>query len=123
MKREGKTREGGGGAGNLGASFITSGTFPAARLSDVLGSWDATKVKDTSYLAATDLIVQVTVTAAGNAIIYTDASNPPTTERAYVGNAITTQGTCSLFSAVKKGDYWKATAGGTPTINIIPIGA
>ena len=108
---------------NVDLQLAAKGTGLIKFSSGVLGAWDATKVKDTAYLAASDLMVQVNTAAAGDANILTDASNPPTTARATIGTALTTQGVCYLSSLVKKGDYWKVTAGGTPTINIIPIGA
>ena len=101
---------------NVDLTLAAKGAGLIKLSSGLLGAWDATKVKDTSYLAASDLIVQVNTAAAGDANILTDASNPPTTARATIGTALTTQGVCYLSSLVKKGDYWKVTAGGTPTI-------
>lgn len=71
--------------------------------------------KDTAYLAATDLFVQVQIVGASE--ILADTSNPPTTVRT-TGNGAEDY----IQSVVKKGEYWKVTdAGGVPTILATPI--
>lgn len=67
------------------------------------GAW-ATKTNNTVYQAATDGFV----TARGTSVVvgYTDASNPPTTQRA--GDVVYT-----LIMPVRKGDFWKVTGADT----------
>ena len=90
---------------------------------NLFGDWDATKVKDTSYLAATDGLVEAYTTPNCYWIKgYTDASNPPTTIRRHQQTA---DPECeqSIGFPVRKGDYWKITVqSGTPKIYWLPIG-
>jgi hypothetical protein len=91
-----------------------------AKVTNVFGSW-ASKSNNTSYLAATDGIVVAMRTSINGAVVgLTDASDPPTTQRAntqtgssYVNRTIT--------FPVRKGDYWKVT--GANTVFWLPIGA
>lgn len=95
-----------------------------------LGAWDATKVKDTVYQAATDVMVYAVADftgagASGTVTATTDASNPPTTVIGKYGPS--SQIFNSFSFPCKKGHYWKValtTTGGTPvvTLNVIPIG-
>ena len=94
------------------------------KLTSVFGDWDAgDKVKDTSYLAATDGFVcamkpSLCVGISG----YTDANNPPTTLRA-IQQTADTEKLLTITMPVKKGNYWKVTvSSGTPTIYWLPIG-
>ena len=81
------------------------------------GDWVAKSI-GTSYLAATDGFVQVFTGYCQNSTqhIYSDSSNPPTTVRA-AGRHDGTTGINSLTSAVKLGDYYKATSTGSTTGN------
>lgn len=84
------------------------------------GTWDngPPYVKDTSYLAAADGVVEG-YGDANNGIVtgYTDSSDPPTTKR--WGNTYTT----SISMPVRKGDYWKVTvSSGAGTFYFIPRG-
>lgn len=76
------------------------------------GSWATGYSTNTAYLATTNLIVTATgafnsgTKGASNMDGLSDASNPPTTRRAYMEN--TTSGYYgSITFPVKKGDYWK----------------
>ena len=97
------------------------------------GAWD-TKVENTIYLASTDgLVLYSGVTPSGytRCIIYgyTDASNPPTTQRIVDGSE-DNSGSSLFFSQrhgftmpVRAGDYWKVTSSGSCTnaVHWIPI--
>ena len=92
-----------------------------------LGTLDTTKVVDTSYLAATDVMVYVYVTfTAGNTGVsaFTDAANPPTVEvqRLNGNGAYTVAGSISFVC--RKGDYYKVASIGIPgsvTIKVMPM--
>ena len=71
-----------------------------------LGSWTS-KTNNTVYQAATDGLVIGSVTAAIRGTGLSDASNPPTTERA--SNWGTTGVVVSITFPVRKNDYWKVT--------------
>lgn len=89
-----------------------------------LGSW-VSKSADTVYQALTDGMVvgwgQRPSGAGVNFYGYSDSSNPPTTQRIY-GFADASGGTelsgLPIFMPVKKGDYYKITAGTGATITI-----
>lgn len=110
--------------GENGGLITNSGMYA------ILGAWDAGKVKDTVYQAASDLLViaSITGTTSGTQDIigYTDSSNPPTTVRAKeVQTYASAEQACITFP-VKRNDYWKVTTsgtGGTVAINVIPIGS
>ena len=100
-----------------GDGDLVDSTKTTADLTQSLGSW-ASKTIGTSYLAATDGFVQVFTGYCQNSTqhIYSDSSNPPTTVRA-AGRHDGTTGINSLTSAVKLGDYYKATSTGSTTGN------
>lgn len=92
-----------------------------AAIGSLFGAW-SDKSTDTVYQAATDGFAM----AYGHPdtgvymYLYTDGNNPPTTERSkFRGNASTVYG--SVFSPVKKGDYWKVT--NADAVLWLPIGA
>lgn len=85
-----------------------------------LGDW-VSKSDDTSYLALTDGFVCAYSIGQASMYAYTDASNPPTTQRVFQGNATGNNGP-GITMPVKKGDYWKITATtGTKTVWWIPL--
>lgn len=98
--------------------------------SGILGAWDATKVANTVYQAATDLEVYVRLHASGggghsaDVQILTDAANPPTTE---IVRHMTDTNYKSLSCKVRKGDYWKAVTAlagdGSAVFKVIPYGS
>lgn len=114
-------------AGAVDSAALAAGAVTSAKASGLLGTWDATKVANTNYLAATDLFVSAYATAVGadgTLKILTDATSTPTVVRAYEGDAVETGKTHGVSCFVKKGDYWNvASSSGTVTIHIIPIGA
>lgn len=79
------------------------------KLGKIVGALDTAKVKDTSYLAATDLIVTAYVTSDNTDGIeaLTDSANPPTTIIAKDRCSGTAGQAASVFMVVRKGDYWK----------------
>ena len=88
----------------------------------LFGSW-ASKSNNTSYEAASDGIVCAFSNAGNTKVVqgYTDASNPPTTERiANKFNNASATGFAGITMPVKKGDYWKVT--GAATVYWIPLG-
>lgn len=101
----------------------------------LFGEWDSTKVADTVYQAATDLLIHAYVTATDCARIqgYTGSSNPPTGnvalgESIYPYSSPNTLRAGLPTMAVKKGHYWKITTAGsigTPVviINVLPVGS
>ncbi|HAJ57218.1 MAG TPA: hypothetical protein DCL35_05555 [Candidatus Omnitrophica bacterium] len=99
-----------------------------------LGSWDATKTKNTVYQAATDGFV-VAYGPVNNNKGYgdnpwlhglTDGNNPPVTKRAscdFLGGWGTDNNTIMTFTMpVRKGDYWKVTTVGNATVYWISLG-
>lgn len=120
---------------NVDLQIEAKGTGRIKLNSGVLGTWDATKVKDTVYQATADLMVCVGASAsgAGNGAryeAYTDSSNPPTTvvvRDSLEGDSVG-RDRCGCCFPVKKNDYWKVVESGlvgsvTVAINVIPIGA
>jgi hypothetical protein len=78
---------------------------------NLLGNWvDKTSNYGTQQ-AATDGFVLVQGGGAGDVHIYTDSSNPPTTERASCSGGGYFVGS-SIMSPVRKNDYWRVTANG-----------
>jgi len=78
-------------------------------------AWTTGLTQNTTYQAATDLIVTATASSSTGtpALAYldglTDASTPPTTRRAYQEN--TTSGYYfSITFPVRKGDYWRVSS-------------
>lgn len=100
-------------AGTAGKALITGGAganptwdFPSGQL----GSW-VSKSATTIYQAATDgFVVAGTTSGGATNILYSDSAATPTTVRSQgFGGAA---GTCSVFSPVKKGDYYQVTTSG-----------
>ena len=89
-------------------------------LGTIFGLWDADKVKDTIYQAATDgLVIGVSLSDSTGLYGYTDAATPPTVLRS------SCPGLGSITMAVKKGDYWKIVlwgAGVSYSLYWLPIG-
>jgi len=94
-----------------------------------LGAWDATKVYNTTYSAATDGFVTTYITGctAGTQDVLgkTDGSTPPTTVVAYQRSATAGDRACITFP-VRAGDNWRVdtncTASHTIVIYWIPLG-
>lgn len=112
------------------ANAAGGGQLTATSITAALGAWDATKSIDTVYQASTDLFVILKTGNNGNQVMVsglTDASNPPTTERAYAkSNQSTEPETLQLYFFVRKGHYWKiatTNSPASPVINIIPLGS
>jgi len=91
-------------------------------------SW-VSKSHNTVYQAASDgfVIFSGGLESTTTMTIYSDASNPPTTARAYtsVHAAGVDVWFMSIMSPVKKGDYWKATSTDAPLVNFlywVPMG-
>ena len=90
-----------------------------------LGAW-LSRTVDTIYQAPTDGTVNAFATTNGNRWVkgFTDDSTPPTAQRS--GNSSYSEAEAGLSIEVKKGDYWKITAGAdggtTTTIFWIPWG-
>lgn len=87
------------------------------------GAWDhGTFAVNTTYLAATDLIVHsrqdnVNVTITG----LTDGSSPPTTTVCSDTSVSTAAGACVTF-AVKRGDFWRVECSGPlDNLSVIPL--
>ncbi len=101
------------------ASIITSGTFGASRISDITGTAGTGKSLATDYLAATDLFVTAWITDTQTTLNgLSDSAGTPTT-------VVATNQAIRPFIAffVKKGDYFRVTAGGgTVVIRDLPIG-
>lgn len=91
---------------------------PVLTIGTVFGALDTSKVKNTSYLAATDLLVTFNGSDSNTYEGKTDAANPPTTIACYGQQGVT--------MVVKKGDYWKvndpAGTGTSLTIRVVPVG-
>lgn len=102
-----------------------TGVFKPGR---IFGAHDLTKVKDTVYLAATDLIVTAYVAANDTDGIeaLTDSANPPTTIRSKDRCSGTAGQAADVFMVVRKGDYWKVAhttpVSGTVSVSATPIG-
>lgn len=123
----------------LAVEHETDGTHKATELTAVVtgegifGAWtnqdteSQTLAVNHSYLAQSDGFVVITSTATDQRpyyTVYTDSSNPPTTNRTRVRNP---DGSTvnSVRVPVKKGDYWKITDHGTfgnVTIFWLPFG-
>jgi hypothetical protein len=90
-----------------------------AAITHSFGAW-ASKSDNTVYQAATDGLVVGARATTGNMYLYTDSSNPPTTERQadYQGGG--SERSC-LSCLVKKDDYWKTT-GCASYVYWLPIG-
>ena len=117
----------------VGGSLLT-GVVPSANLNNnghQLGAWDATKVVSTVYQASTDGFVLVFGDVQGNSQkgwgIFTDSSNPPTTQRtSNTSSSATTETVESAMCPVRKGDYWEIIyTFGSPSLTIfwIPMGS
>lgn len=114
---------------------LTNATgLPAAGLTGVLGTW-ATKSTGSPIQATTDgFVICVVNTGASNnsyGNLFTDSSNPPTTRRSRVGSDSSVSGpngvVGTLFSPVKKNDYYEVTLTGAATapdgMFFIPLGS
>ena len=103
------------------AQYLKGGDSPSwATFPPGLGDWDGGSYSDdTSYLAATDGFVCAFGQHTTSMLGYTDASNPPTTQRC--ANWATSGVDCGITMPVKKGQYWKVA--GADHINWIPLGA
>ena len=78
------------------------------------GAWSAGAI-NTSVLAATDgfVVCSSGILTNGGVVGYSDASTPPTTIRAQVSFGFGSSGRASFTMPVRKGDYWKVSAGCT----------
>jgi hypothetical protein len=88
------------------------------------GSWVDKSSSYAAQQAATDGFV-VAISSSGQDIaLYTDANANPTTIRSkFAGNGTVVTG-ISVFSPIKKNDYWKiVVSAGTPTVYWIPLGS
>lgn len=111
------------GGGTLSTASITSGTFAATRLSDVLGAWDASKSSGYIYQAPFDLIVIATKTLSSGESVRckTDGVTPPTQ---IVAQSVGGLGeTVCVTVPVKKNHYWLIDNASAVTIFVIPIGS
>ena len=101
-----------------------AGIIPKANIGSLLGTWAAAVTSGTSpigpFLAATDLFVTATIDN-GTLHGYTDASNPPTTQR----TEATSGSHAGISFPVRKGDYWEVSGPdwGTATVYSIPLGS
>ena len=103
-------------------------SIPAANVSGIpaqvgFGSWVDKSSSYGAQQAATDGFIVAINPYLADITLYSDANANPTTIRSkFAGNG--TQGFVSVFSPIKKGDYWKITvSSGTPTVYWIPLGA
>jgi len=107
---------------------VKAGGLNATHISGILGTNDSDNVKDTSYEAATDIIITAYAHTSANPALQalTDSSDPPTTvvswQNVYYPDG--TGGKAALSFYCKKGNFWKITGvTGTLVINYVPIGS
>jgi len=105
--------------GNSGKVLTTNATNASWQTAG-FGAWASANINQV-YQANTDgFAIVYNKSGTGNAYIYTDSSNPPTTPRAF-SNA---GGGYGLTVPVRKGDYWKATTSeGTQYVYWLPMGS
>lgn len=113
--------------GAVTTAKLADGAVTSAKASGLFGTRDTTKVKNTNYLSATDLIISAyAVVESGFDFVegYSDATATPTT--LITKSLISVVGyIVNITFTVKKGDYWKvAFAGaGSANIKVTPIGS
>ena len=111
---------------NNSGSNITAFTVESSEGETGLGAWCTTDIDavalatNTVYLASTDGFVLSSAAGGNPAYLYTDSANPPTTARTVWSS--TDDGRLNGGGTpVRKGDYWKVTAGTIywiPTIHV-----
>lgn len=104
---------------SLSSTPSGAGILPLANVGGMLGTWtDITSGVGSVHQATTDgfIIGTASVTNGTDLIIYSDSSNPPTTirceEKAITANA-GQSGVSTVFSPVRKNDYYEVGATGT----------
>lgn len=113
---------------NIDLQLEAKGAGKVKFVSGCVGTLDTSKVKDTSYLADTDLIITAYVTSdnADGIEALTDTANPPTTIIAKDRCSGTAGQAASVFMVVRKGDYWKVAhvtpVSGTVVVRVRPLG-
>jgi len=103
------------------ATGAQGGQIGAAATTALFGAW-ASKSNNTSYLAETDGFVTAYSTGEDDIVkIFTDSSNPPTTQRSNSRGQSSTPTGADGQMLVRKGDYWKVT--GADYVFWLPVGS